>query len=52
MEASRIPSESNETGVDLVKRGTGRWLRPAISRLAAGSAEDGNGNRADGGQPS
>jgi hypothetical protein len=52
MEASQHPSEINETGVDLAKRGTSPWLRPAISRLSAGSAEDGNNNRADGGQPS
>jgi len=52
MEASEKPRESNGTGVYLVKRGSGRWLRPAVSRLAAGSAEDGNNNHADGGQPS
>lgn len=52
MEASQHPSGSSETGVDLAKRGTGPWLRPAVSRLKAGSAEDGNNNIPDGGQPS
>jgi hypothetical protein len=52
MKASQHPSETPAAGVGLVKRGTGRWLRPAVSRLAAGSAEDGDNNVADGGIPS
>lgn len=52
MEASQHPSESLETGTDLIKRGTGRWVRPAVSRLAAGSAEDGANVIVDGGLPS
>ena len=52
MEASQHTGGALETGTDLGQRGTGRWQRPAISRLNAGSAEDGNNNIADGGQPS
>lgn len=52
MKASQRPSESFEAGVDLMEIGTGRWVRPAVSRLAAGSAEDGAIDNPDGGQPS
>ncbi len=50
MEVSKNPSKFSESGAAPAERG--RWLRPAVSRLAAGSAEDGNNNHADGGQPS
>ena len=51
MEASEQPN-AIETGIDLAKRGTGRWMRPAVIRLAAGSAEDGFNNNPDNAQPS
>lgn len=50
MDPSQHPSDSFDN--DAGKRGTGRWLRPAVTRLAAGSAEDGANNVVDGGQPS
>lgn len=50
MAASQNTGQSLGAGVDLAKRG--RWLRPAVSRLSAGSAEDGVDTNPDGGQPS
>ncbi len=41
MEASQNTGGSLETGNDLAKDGTRAWLRPAICRLDAGSAEIG-----------
>ena len=52
MEVSQHPSKSLETGSDPVERGAGPWVRPSVSRLAAGSAEDGNNNTPDNAQPS
>jgi hypothetical protein len=52
METSQHPSETFEIGADAAERGSGRWIRPAVSRLAAGSAEDGFNNNPDNAQPS
>jgi hypothetical protein len=52
MEVLQHPSESLETGSGPMKRGAGPWVRPSVSRLAAGSAEDGNNIKPDNAQPS
>ena len=51
MEASEQPS-GIEAGIDMTTRGTGRWTRPAVSRLEAGKAEDGANNNPDNAIPS
>jgi hypothetical protein len=53
MKAPQLKSTAFELGSDRSRREAGHeWVRPAVTRLAAGSAEDGNNTQPDGGQPS
>lgn len=51
MEASQPQRTALEAG-DSSLNECKMWVRPAVTRLAAGSAEDGANNIPDGGQPS
>lgn len=45
-------SSPDQDKVAEAQNGKSRWVKPAVRKMAAGSAEDGFGNLPDGGQPS